>query len=165
MKQSFRLGIWSNFFTARAVKQWSRSPREVVQSTSLEVFKTRLDKALSNLVWPSSWPCFEKEVRLENSNSFQPHFTCELMIMGKKDPDTEPLRGKLVLQLVIWGPIPSWHNNHIFDLPSQYTILILLAAPSVLGLRHKSFAFSPVLQSFNLFKGKTVCRTKSLFVC
>jgi len=50
MKQSFRLGIWSNFFTARAVKQWSRSPREVVQSTSLEVFKTRLDKALSNLV-------------------------------------------------------------------------------------------------------------------
>ena len=48
-QQSFRPGIWSNFFTVRAVKQWSRLPREIVQSTSLEVFKTLLDKALSNL--------------------------------------------------------------------------------------------------------------------
>ena len=30
---------------------WNRLPREVVAGPSLEVFKARLDGALSNLVW------------------------------------------------------------------------------------------------------------------
>ena len=33
----------------RVVKHWNRLPREVVEATSLETFKARLDGALSNL--------------------------------------------------------------------------------------------------------------------
>jgi len=33
------------------VKQWNGLPREVVEAPSLETFKTRLDRALSNLIW------------------------------------------------------------------------------------------------------------------
>ena len=34
----------------RVVRHWSRLPREVVYAPSLEVFKVRLDRALSNLL-------------------------------------------------------------------------------------------------------------------
>ncbi|KFP18577.1 hypothetical protein Z169_12719, partial [Egretta garzetta] len=46
----FRLGIRKKFFTMRVVKHWNRLPREVVEAPSLEAFKARLDRALSNLV-------------------------------------------------------------------------------------------------------------------
>jgi len=46
----FRLDIRKKFFTMRVVKYWNRLPREVVDAPSLEVFKARLDGALSNLV-------------------------------------------------------------------------------------------------------------------
>jgi len=35
-----------NFFTLRATEPWHRLSREVVESPSLEIFKTRLDKVL-----------------------------------------------------------------------------------------------------------------------
>jgi len=35
----------------RVVKHWPTFPREAVDAPSLEVFKARLDGALSNLVW------------------------------------------------------------------------------------------------------------------
>jgi len=47
----FRLDIRKKFFTVRVVRHWNRLPREAVDAPSLEVFKARLDGALSNLVW------------------------------------------------------------------------------------------------------------------
>ena len=50
-ERRFRSDISRNkFFIERVVRCWNRFPREVVDALSLEVFKTRLDKALSNLV-------------------------------------------------------------------------------------------------------------------
>jgi len=45
-----RLDIRKKFFTMRAVKHWNRLPREAVEAPSLETFKTRLHRALSNLI-------------------------------------------------------------------------------------------------------------------
>jgi len=38
------------FLMIRMVKPWNRLPREVVEALSLDIFKARLDGALSNLV-------------------------------------------------------------------------------------------------------------------
>ncbi|KFR09792.1 hypothetical protein N306_03106, partial [Opisthocomus hoazin] len=46
----FRLDIRKKFFTMRVVKHWKRLPREAVDAPSLELFKHRLDGALSTLV-------------------------------------------------------------------------------------------------------------------
>lgn len=51
-------------------------PREVVPSPSFEVFKSWLEKALSNLIWSHGWPCPEQETGLEISRGpFPPEFS------------------------------------------------------------------------------------------
>ncbi|KFP40715.1 hypothetical protein N324_11886, partial [Chlamydotis macqueenii] len=45
----FRLDIRKTFFTLTVVEHWHRLPREMVDAPSLEMFKARLDEALSNL--------------------------------------------------------------------------------------------------------------------
>jgi len=45
MKQrKFHLNRRKSFFILRVTEHWNRLPREVVESLSLEIFKTRLDK-------------------------------------------------------------------------------------------------------------------------
>ncbi|KFV45609.1 hypothetical protein N341_12209, partial [Tyto alba] len=46
----FRLDIRKKYFMMRVVKHWNRLPRGVVDAPSLETFKARLDRALSNLI-------------------------------------------------------------------------------------------------------------------
>ena len=46
----FRLNIRKKFFTVRVVRHWNRLSKEVVDASSLEVFRARLDGALSNLI-------------------------------------------------------------------------------------------------------------------
>jgi len=46
----FKLDIRRKIFRMRVVKHWNLLPREAVGAPSLETFKVRLDRALSNLV-------------------------------------------------------------------------------------------------------------------
>jgi len=48
--RKFRLNMRKNFFTLRVMKHWNRLPRELVESPSLEIFKTRVDKVLCSLL-------------------------------------------------------------------------------------------------------------------
>ena len=49
-ERRFRLDVRGKAYTERLVRCWSRFSREVVDVPSLEVFKIRLDEALSNLI-------------------------------------------------------------------------------------------------------------------
>ena len=46
----FRLDIRKKLFTMRVLRPWHRLPREAVDAPSLEVFKAKLDGALSKLI-------------------------------------------------------------------------------------------------------------------
>jgi len=46
----FRLDIRKNLFSERAVRHWKRLPREVMDLSSLEALKNRIDVALWDMV-------------------------------------------------------------------------------------------------------------------
>jgi len=48
--RKFRLNMRKNFFPLRVTEHWNRLPREVVESPSLEIFKTHLGRVVYNLL-------------------------------------------------------------------------------------------------------------------
>ncbi|GAB0181760.1 hypothetical protein GRJ2_000641300 [Grus japonensis] len=48
--RKFHLNMRQNFCTLRMTEHWNRLPREVVESPSLEIFKTGMDVILCNLL-------------------------------------------------------------------------------------------------------------------
>ena len=49
-RRKFHTNMWKNFFMVRVMEHWNRLPREVVESHSMEIFKTHLDAYLCNLL-------------------------------------------------------------------------------------------------------------------
>ena len=50
-QRKLQLNPRKNFFPLRVTEPWPRLPREVVESPSLEIFRTRLDAVLCSLLW------------------------------------------------------------------------------------------------------------------
>jgi len=48
--RKFQLNMRKNFFPLRVMEHWNRLPSEVVESPSLEIFKTHLDAVLCSLL-------------------------------------------------------------------------------------------------------------------
>jgi len=48
--RKFQLNMRKNNFTVRVTEHWHRLPREAVESPSLEILKTLLDKVLCSLL-------------------------------------------------------------------------------------------------------------------
>ncbi|KFV80417.1 hypothetical protein N308_07682, partial [Struthio camelus australis] len=48
--RKFHLNLRRNFFTVRVTEHWKRLPREVVEPPLLEIFKTRLDVILGDML-------------------------------------------------------------------------------------------------------------------
>ena len=48
--RKFQLNMRKNFFPLRVTEPWPRLPREAVESPSLEIFQTHLDKVLYSLL-------------------------------------------------------------------------------------------------------------------
>ena len=60
--RNFHANMWKSFFMVRVTEQWKRLPREVVESPSMEIFKTWLDVYLCNLLKST---CYSRGVGLD----------------------------------------------------------------------------------------------------
>ncbi|KAK4832286.1 hypothetical protein QYF61_021685 [Mycteria americana] len=65
-QERFHLGIRKKFFTVRTIIHQNNLPRDVVESSSLEVFKTQLYRVLDNLTKLHKRACVEREPAKES---------------------------------------------------------------------------------------------------
>lgn len=81
LREKFGLDIrGEKTFIGRTIKHWNRLLREMVESPSLEIFKTQLDKALHNL---SRCTAFNRRLdHMVSSVSFQPRRCCDSNILS-----------------------------------------------------------------------------------
>lgn len=60
---------YREYFVRRDImRHWIKLPREAVQSPSLEVFWTPLEKDWSNMIQMLCWPCLEQEGEIQTLN-------------------------------------------------------------------------------------------------
>ena len=75
------------------VKHWSRLPREVVEASSLETLKVRLDGALSNLIWLKMSLLTARELdQMTFKGLFQPKLFYDSINLGLRKVVTSSLR-------------------------------------------------------------------------
>ena len=82
------LNMRKNFFPLRVMEPWNRLPKEVVDSPSLEIFKTQLDGSCAACC---RWPCFGRCVGVDDPQRSFPTPTyhslklfCEAVYMSLK---------------------------------------------------------------------------------
>lgn len=104
-----RFRLVTKAFPMRKAQQCSRLPRVLMGASLLEVFKTQLQKVLSKLAWPHSWPCFEEKVWLKSSWGL---FTRGLLTISQTD-HTESLKKCVyqgMLSSCVWKKVKqTWH--------------------------------------------------------
>ena len=61
--RKFCTNMWKIFFTGRVMEHWNRLPREVVESPSMEIFKTCLGTNLCSLLYGT---CFSRRIGLDH---------------------------------------------------------------------------------------------------
>jgi len=90
----FRLDIRRKFFTQRVMTHLNMLPKDVVDASSLEAFKARLDVALGSLVWWLATLPMARGLKLDgHCGLFQPRPFYDSMIMPLKFlfPSTDSL--------------------------------------------------------------------------
>jgi len=48
--RKFFTDMWKNFYAIRVMEHWNRLPRDVVEYLSMEIFKTRMDAYLHEIL-------------------------------------------------------------------------------------------------------------------
>ena len=99
-QRKLQLNRRKNFFPLRMTEHWNRLPREVVESPSLEILKTRLDEVLCSCC---RWPCFGRVVGLDDPQRSLPPATvlwfCN--IGGRENPSIN-CKGPSKVSLIVY---------------------------------------------------------------
>lgn len=108
-KEWLQFNTETNIFPMRTVRQWELC-RKVVQFPFLEVFKTQLDKTLSNLDCPQSWPWFVRGFNREILSSLSAWITLWSYILIILWLRTNYFNGLFETSFLPQCHIPSYNN-------------------------------------------------------